>query len=51
MIECEEPIVVVSHKVGVCHVHRDGKSCRTVFVRESYDGTNSIVKCKKVVSN
>ena len=45
-IDCNEPIAVVSHKVGVCRVHKDGKSCRTVFSREYFDGTNSIVKCK-----
>ena len=48
-IECNEPIAVVSHKVGVCRVHKDGKSCRTVFIRDSFDGTNSIVKCKNIV--
>ncbi|XP_028409988.1 RNA pseudouridylate synthase domain-containing protein 2-like [Dendronephthya gigantea] len=45
-IDCCEPIGVISHKIGVCRVHGDGKSCRTVFTRESFDGTNSIVKCR-----
>ncbi|CAB3995868.1 RNA pseudouridylate synthase domain-containing 2 [Paramuricea clavata] len=45
-IDCNEPIAVVSHKVGVCRVHKDGKLCRTVFTRESFDGTSSIVKCQ-----
>lgn len=46
VIECDQPIAVVSHKIGVCTVHPEGKPCRTVFTRESYDGTNSIVKCQ-----
>lgn len=45
-VDCEEPIVVVSHKIGVCRVSRDGKPCKTVFTRVSYDGKSSIVKCK-----
>ncbi|XP_046843007.1 RNA pseudouridylate synthase domain-containing protein 2-like [Xenia sp. Carnegie-2017] len=46
VIRCEEPIVVVSHKVGVCRVHKEGKPCTTVFKRQHYDGKNSIVKCE-----
>ncbi|XP_020610181.1 RNA pseudouridylate synthase domain-containing protein 2-like isoform X1 [Orbicella faveolata] len=42
---CEEPIVVVSHKIGVCRVSRDGKPCKTLFKKISYDGNSSIVKC------
>lgn len=42
---CEESIVVVSHKIGVCRVSRDGKPCKTLFKRISYDGITSIVKC------
>lgn len=42
---CEEPIKVVSHKIGVCRVNRDdGKPCKTVFTRISYNGKTSIVK-------
>ncbi|KAL9976467.1 hypothetical protein ACROYT_G013774 [Oculina patagonica] len=44
-VQCKEPIVVVSHKIGVCRVSTDGKPCKTVFTRISYDGKSSIVKC------
>uniref|UniRef100_A0A7M4FLK2 Pseudouridine synthase n=1 Tax=Crocodylus porosus TaxID=8502 RepID=A0A7M4FLK2_CROPO len=42
---CEEPILVVSYKVGVCRVDPKGKSCKTVFQRLSYNGKTSVVKC------
>lgn len=44
---CEEPIKVVSHKIGVCRVSKnEGKPCKTVFKRLTYDGKTSIVKSK-----
>nr|XP_060616393.1 pseudouridylate synthase RPUSD2 [Anolis sagrei ordinatus] len=42
---CEEPILVVSYKVGVCRVDPKGKPCKTVFQRLSYNGKTSVVKC------
>ncbi|XP_019374551.1 PREDICTED: RNA pseudouridylate synthase domain-containing protein 2 [Gavialis gangeticus] len=42
---CEEPILVVSYKVGVCRVDPKGKSCKTMFQRLSYNGKTSVVKC------
>ncbi|KAF7251787.1 RNA pseudouridylate synthase domain-containing protein 2 [Varanus komodoensis] len=42
---CEEPIMVVSYKVGVCRVDPKGKVCKTVFQRLSYNGKTSVVKC------
>ncbi|XP_041455643.1 RNA pseudouridylate synthase domain-containing protein 2-like [Lytechinus variegatus] len=44
-VVCEEPIFIVSHKIGVCRVKEDGKPCKTTFERLSYDGETSIVKC------
>ncbi|MBN3298763.1 RUSD2 protein, partial [Amia calva] len=44
-IVCEEPILVVSYKVGVCRVDQRGKPCRTVFHRLSSDGCSSVVRC------
>uniref|UniRef100_H3BCU7 Pseudouridine synthase n=2 Tax=Latimeria chalumnae TaxID=7897 RepID=H3BCU7_LATCH len=44
-ITCEEPILVVSYKVGVCRVHPSGKPCKTVFQRLSYNGRSSVVRC------
>lgn len=42
---CEEPILVVSFKVGLCRVDPKGKDCRTVFQRLSYNGHTSVVRC------
>ncbi|XP_064309193.1 pseudouridylate synthase RPUSD2 [Phalacrocorax carbo] len=44
-VVCEEPILVVSYKVGVCRVDPKGKVCKTVFQRLSYNGKTSVVKC------
>lgn len=45
-VECNEPILVVSHKVGVCRVSPHGKPCKTMFTKLHHDGDSSIVKCK-----
>ncbi|KAJ8291125.1 hypothetical protein GJAV_G00021670 [Gymnothorax javanicus] len=42
---CEQPILVVSFKVGVCRVDPSGKPCRTVFQRLSFNGRSSVVRC------
>ncbi|GLD62355.1 RNA pseudouridylate synthase domain-containing protein 2 [Lates japonicus] len=42
---CEEPILVVSFKIGLCRVDSKGKECRTVFQRLSFNGKNSVVRC------
>ncbi|XP_009669126.2 pseudouridylate synthase RPUSD2 [Struthio camelus] len=44
-VVCEEPILVVSYKVGVCRVDPKGKSCKTIFQRLSYNGKTSVVRC------
>ncbi|XP_067895794.1 RNA pseudouridylate synthase domain-containing protein 2 [Heterodontus francisci] len=44
-ITCEEPILVISYKVGVCRVDPTGKPCRTLFQKLSYNGTSSVVRC------
>ncbi|KAE8587653.1 hypothetical protein XENTR_v10022053 [Xenopus tropicalis] len=44
-VTCEEPIFVVSYKIGVCRVDPKGKPCKTVFQRLSYNGKSSVVKC------
>ncbi|CAL4062719.1 unnamed protein product [Meganyctiphanes norvegica] len=45
-IECNEPIEVVSYKIGVCKVAPTGKDCRTEFQRLSFNGTTSVVLCR-----
>lgn len=44
-VVCEEPILVVSYKVGVCRVDPKGKFCQTIFQRLSYNGRTSVVRC------
>ena len=44
---CTEPIVIVTHKLGICRVDPAGKTCLTSFTRLSYDihKDTSILKC------
>ena len=42
---CSEPMLVVSHKVGVCQVKPDGKEARTDFNFVSFNGKSSLVRC------
>ncbi|XP_046802033.1 RNA pseudouridylate synthase domain-containing protein 2-like isoform X3 [Lucilia cuprina] len=46
IIECNEPIEVVSYKIGVCKVSPKGKDCTTTFQKISYNGQTSVVLCK-----
>ncbi|XP_065357201.1 pseudouridylate synthase RPUSD2-like isoform X3 [Calliphora vicina] len=46
VIECNEPIEVVSYKIGVCKVSPKGKDCTTTFQKISYNGKTSVVLCK-----
>ena len=34
------------HRLGVCRVDPNGRPCSTVFERQRYDGTDSIVACE-----
>lgn len=45
-IVCEEPIEVVSYKIGVCRVGPKGKDCKTEFQCLSFNGKTSVVLCK-----
>ncbi|GBP82827.1 RNA pseudouridylate synthase domain-containing protein 2 [Eumeta japonica] len=47
-IECQEPIEVVSYKIGVCKVSPKGKECSTLFKRLGFNPkTNtSVVLCR-----
>ncbi|XP_004929343.2 pseudouridylate synthase RPUSD2 isoform X2 [Bombyx mori] len=47
-IECQEPIEVVSYKIGVCKVSPKGKDCSTVFKRLGFNQANntSVVLCR-----
>ncbi|XP_042194074.1 RNA pseudouridylate synthase domain-containing protein 2 [Callorhinchus milii] len=44
-ITCEEPILVVSYKLGVCRVDPKGKRSRTVFRLVCHSGSSSLVRC------
>lgn len=47
-VECEEPIEVISYKIGVCKVSPKGKLCRTSFQLIGYNEkmNSSVVLCK-----
>ncbi|CAO3600685.1 unnamed protein product [Absidia cylindrospora] len=47
-IVCDAPIRTISHKMSVNYVHPDGKPCKTIFNRVSFDGKTSVVRCKPV---
>jgi len=44
-VVCEEPIEVISYKIGLCVVDPKGKDCKTTFQRLDYKDGVSIVKC------
>ncbi|XP_059089869.1 pseudouridylate synthase RPUSD2-like [Tigriopus californicus] len=44
--ECNQPVEVVSYKIGVCKVSPQGKECRTEFERLSFNGSTSVVLCR-----
>ncbi|XP_052899341.1 pseudouridylate synthase RPUSD2 isoform X2 [Anopheles moucheti] len=46
IIECKEPIEVVSYKIGVCKVSPKGKECTTTFQKLGFNGSSSVVLCK-----
>ncbi|XP_055921835.1 pseudouridylate synthase RPUSD2-like isoform X2 [Eupeodes corollae] len=46
VIECKEPIEVVSYKIGVCKVSPKGKDCTTTFQKIAHNGKTSVVLCK-----
>ncbi|XP_072378716.1 pseudouridylate synthase RPUSD2-like isoform X3 [Diabrotica undecimpunctata] len=46
VIECNQPIEVVSYKIGVCKVSPKGKDCITVFQKLGYNGHTSVILCK-----
>uniref|UniRef100_A0A146L739 Pseudouridylate synthase RPUSD2 n=1 Tax=Lygus hesperus TaxID=30085 RepID=A0A146L739_LYGHE len=47
VIECSEPIEVVSYKIGVCKVSPKGKECTTTFQKLGYnpETNTSVVLC------
>ena len=45
-ITCNEPINVVSNRVGLNAVSPDGKPCSTRFKRLSFNGITSVVQCE-----
>jgi len=44
-IVVDEPLLTMSHKIGVCQVHVDGKPCSTTFHKISFNGKSSLVRC------
>ncbi|CAH1388426.1 unnamed protein product [Nezara viridula] len=48
VVECSEPIEVVSYKIGVCKVSSKGKECTTTFTKIGYNPVTktSVVLCQ-----
>merc|ERR1719278_2567042 len=46
LIVCDQPIEVVSYKIGVCVVSKSGKDCHTEFERIEYKNGVSVVRCR-----
>ncbi|KAI8905531.1 pseudouridine synthase [Gorgonomyces haynaldii] len=44
-IDCDQPILTASQKVGVNIISKNGKECFTSFKRLSYNGRTSLVQC------
>ena len=44
-IEVNQPILTACYKVGLNTVNPNGKECRTLFRRISFNGTTSVVYC------
>ena len=44
-VVCEEPLEVISYKIGLVVVDGKGKECKTIFRRISYKDGVSIVRC------
>lgn len=45
-ITCNEPIEVISPKMGICITSESGKACETVFRKLSFNGKSSVVSCE-----
>lgn len=47
-VQCAEPVLVVSHKIGVCKVSAAGKPCHTTFRAAGYDAASdsTVVLCE-----
>lgn len=43
---CDEPIDVLSYKIGICIVSPNGKQCRTTFEKMNFNGKTSTVLAK-----
>ena len=48
-VECDKPLDILSHKLGIFKVCSSGKEAKTRFQRMSYDGEYSIIKCKNII--
>jgi len=46
LVVCDQPIEVVSYKIGVCVVSPSGKDCYTEFERIDYKNGVSVVRCR-----
>lgn len=45
-ITCNEPIELISPKIGISYVSPNGRECTTTFKKLNYNGKTSTVLCK-----
>ncbi|KAG0165905.1 hypothetical protein DFQ30_007869 [Apophysomyces sp. BC1015] len=45
-VVCEAPIKPIAFRHSFHYVHPDGRLCKTLFWRQSFDGATSVVRCK-----
>ena len=43
-LECHEPLKIVAHRLGLTHVSKEGKECKTSFKKLSFNGRTSLVE-------
>lgn len=46
MVECDQPLETLAHRIGLCIVSASGKLSKTIFERLNYNGKSSTVLCK-----
>ncbi|KAK2142173.1 hypothetical protein LSH36_988g00056 [Paralvinella palmiformis] len=50
-VECQKPIGLLSHKLGIQYITNLGKPAWTTFERMSYNGNSSVVRCELHIQN
>ncbi|KPM11714.1 RNA pseudouridylate synthase domain-containing protein 2-like protein [Sarcoptes scabiei] len=48
LIECDQPIETLEHRIRVCLISSEGKPSRTIFQRLNFNGKSSTVLCQPI---